>query len=119
MLIFCTNKNDVAHERVQEVIITNLAIYITDIIALVFLLVLLRYNIQLNSHHTRLFSYGIIFTVFVIIAEIGAIAAYEAQAELRNLNIFFNVIGFSLTPVIPIVLTAIFARTGAGFWMNV
>ena len=97
-----------ALERAYEVIGTYLATYIMDIIALIFLFVLLYNNYQLGSHHKRLFSWGIFFTIFVILAEIGTIIAYEGKAELRSLNILCNVVGFSMTPVIPIVLTAIF-----------
>lgn len=91
-----------------EVIKTYLAIYILDILALAFLFVLLYRNSQPDKSHKRLFSYGIVLTVLVILAEIGTITAYEGGTELRNLNIFCNVIGFSITPVIPIVLTALF-----------
>ncbi len=87
---------------------TYLAIYIMDMVALVFLFVLLYNNYQLRNHHKRLFSWGIFFTIIVILAEIGTIIAYEEKAELRSLNIICNVVGFSLTPVIPIALTAIF-----------
>ncbi|NLC33311.1 MAG: GGDEF domain-containing protein [Clostridiales bacterium] len=87
---------------------TYLALYIMDILALIFLLVLLYSNNRSDKQHIRLFSHGIIFTVLVILAEIGTIAANEAATELRSLNIVSNVIGFALTPVIPIALTAIF-----------
>ena len=97
-----------ALERAYEVIGTYLATYIMDIIALIFLFILLYNNYQLGSHHKRLFSWGIFFTIVVILAEIGTIIAYEGKAEVRSLKILCNVVGFSMTPVIPIVLTAIF-----------
>ena len=62
----------------------------------------------MGKHRKKAFSYGIVFTVLVIISEAGTILVSEGSAELRSLNILFNVLGFALTPIIPIVLIAIF-----------
>jgi diguanylate cyclase (GGDEF)-like protein len=86
----------------------HIAIYIIDIIALFFLFGLLHSNNFLSKQRKRSFSYGIVFTVLVILSEGGTILVSGGSAELRSFNIFFNVIGFALTPVIPIVLIAIF-----------
>jgi diguanylate cyclase (GGDEF)-like protein len=52
----------------------------------------------------------IIFTIVVILAEIVTIYVNEGNTVLRSFNIFSNVIGFALTPVIPIALITIFDR---------
>lgn len=45
--------------------------------------------------------------VLIIVAEGGTIIAGDGNADLRFLNVFCNVFGFALTPVIPIVLVSI------------
>jgi diguanylate cyclase (GGDEF)-like protein len=85
-----------------------ITIYIIDIIALFFLFGLLYNDNFLSQHRKRSFSYGIVFTVLIILFEIGTMLVSGGSAELRNFNILFNVLGFALTPVIPIVLIAIF-----------
>ena len=46
-------------------------------------------------------------TVLIIVAEGGTIIAGDGNVDLRFLNVFCNVFGFALTPVIPIVLVSI------------
>lgn len=87
---------------------THIAIYILDIIALFFLFGLLHSDNLLSNHRKRSFSYGIIFTVFIILAEVGTILFSGGNPELRSWNILCNVLGFALTPIIPIVLIDIF-----------
>lgn len=87
---------------------TYITIYTMDIIALIFLFGLLYSNNMMNDHRKRSFSYGIVFTILVILSEIGTILASGASAELRSFNILCNVLGFALTPIVPIVLTDIF-----------
>ena len=86
----------------------HIVINILDIITLLFLFGLLHSDNFLSKNRKMSFSYGIVLTVFVILSEIGTILVSGGSAELRSLNIFFNVLGFGLTPVIPIVLIAIF-----------
>jgi diguanylate cyclase (GGDEF)-like protein len=62
----------------------------------------------LSKPRRRAFSYGIVLTVIAIISEFGTILVNEGSAELRSFNILFNVLGFALAPIIPIVLIAIF-----------
>lgn len=87
---------------------TYIAIYTIDIIALLFLSGLLYSNNLLGNHRKRSFSYAIILTILVILSEGGTMIAYEGGTDLRSLNILCNVLGFALTPIIPIVLIAIF-----------
>ena len=85
-----------------------LAIYLIDIAALLFLYVLMNSNNLLCAHRKRSFLYGIVFTILVILSEIGTVMVFEGQIRFRGWNIFFNVLGFAFTPIIPMILTAVF-----------
>ena len=85
-----------------------ITLYTMDLVALLFLSGLLHSNNLLEIHRKRSFSFGIFFTMMVILAEVGTIVASMGGPELRGLNIICNVIGFAITPVILIVLSAIF-----------
>ena len=87
---------------------TYFATYSLNIVALLFLLGLLINNNILNDHRKKPFIYGIVLTILVIFSEAGTILCSDGNIGLRGLNILFNVLGFALTPVIPIVLLAIF-----------
>ncbi len=87
---------------------THIVLYMLDIFALVFLFGLLHgYNLLGNQRKSP-FSYGVILIIIVIISEVGTVLVCNGDVELRSLSITFNVIGFALTPVIPLVLMAIF-----------
>lgn len=86
-----------------------LVIYMIDIAALLFLCGLLYDNNLLSTYRKRSFIYGIILTILVILAEIGTLLALEGRTYLRSLNILFNVLGFAFTPIIPIILIAVFS----------
>ena len=87
---------------------THIVLYALDIFALLFLLGLLRgYNLLGNQRKSP-FSYGVIFIIISILAEAGTILPWGVWGELRSINIVFNIIGFAITPIIPIVLIAIF-----------
>ena len=83
------------------------ATYAIDIAALMFLALLIRSNIQDRSRKLP-FYVGIGLTVLIIFAEAGTIIAGPDHADIRLLNIVCNVVGFSLTPLIPLTLIAIF-----------
>jgi diguanylate cyclase (GGDEF)-like protein len=87
---------------------THVALYTLDIVALLFLYGLMFSNNLLSKPRKMAFTVGIILTVFIIIAEVGTVLTQNGSSDLRVLNILFNVIGFSFTPVIAIVLLAIF-----------
>jgi len=78
-----------------------------DIIALFFLCVLLYRSNMLNNYRKKPFLFGITLTVIIILSEGGTILAENGNTGLRDLNIFCNVVGFALTPIIPIALIAI------------
>lgn len=86
-----------------------IATYSIDIVALLCLIGFLYSNTALDSKRKKPFLAGIILTIFIILSEAGTLYT-EGSTHLRNINIFLNVMGFSLTPIIPIVITLIFNR---------
>ena len=78
-----------------------------DIIALFFLCVLSHRSNMLNNYRKKPFLCGIVLTVIIILSEAGTILAGNGNTGLRGLNICCNVVGFALTPIIPIALIAI------------
>ncbi len=77
-----------------------------DIIALLFLSVILLSSNMLNNNRKKPFLFGIVLTVIIVFSEAGTIFSADKMG-LRSINIFCNVLGFALTPVIPIALIAI------------
>lgn len=96
----CRDRND-------EMLKTNLSIYLIDIIALFFLYGLLHSSNILNKNRKKSFLFAIMLTVIVILLEAGTILTSNENIRLRSLIIFFNVFGFALSPVIPIALIAV------------
>ncbi len=92
----------------DEIVLKSLSSHAIDIIALLFLAALLWSSFTLNDHRKRPFINGIAVTVLVIIAEAGTVIFTNDAADIRGLNIISNMIGFSLTPLIPVVLISIF-----------
>lgn len=87
-----------------------LTTYIIDIAALICLIGLLSSSTALNKERKKPLLMGIVLTVIIIVSEAGTILAGSGNLDLRNVNIISNVIGFALTPVIPLVITFIFDR---------
>ena len=82
-----------------------------NIIALVILSRMVYYSNTLARQRKKPFIFGIVLTIIIILAEVGTIvAASEGDSAWRNLNLVSNVLGFMLTPFIPVVLLAIFDR---------
>jgi len=94
----------------EMITIMYVATYGIDIAALFYLVGLLKSSTALKSNRKKPFLAGIILTIIIILAEAGTIVADNGSLNLRNLNIFTNVLGFALTPLIPIVITLIFDR---------
>ena len=86
---------------------TYIATCSTDVIALLFLYALLRRSNMLDNYRKKPFLFGIVLTIIIIFSEAGTIQASAGNAGLRNLNILCNILGFALTPMIPIALIAI------------
>lgn len=87
-----------------------IATYIIDIAALFYLIGLLKSSSALNRNRKKPFLAGIILTVIIMLSEAGTIFADNGGLDLRNLNIFCNVLGFALAPLIPIIITLVFDR---------
>lgn len=94
----------------ELIIIMYIATYIIDIAALFYLIGLLKSSSALNRNRKKPFLAGIILTVIIILSEAGTIFADNGGLDLRNLNIFCNVLGFALAPLIPIIITLVFDR---------
>ncbi|NLO90358.1 MAG: hypothetical protein GX088_08595 [Clostridia bacterium] len=88
----------------------NIATYAIDIAALVYLTGLLHYSNALNIYRKKPFLIGIFLTIIVIVSEAGTVLADNGILTLRSTNILCNVLGFSLTPLIPIAITLIFEQ---------
>ena len=87
----------------------NFATYVIDIAALSYLIGLLCTSTSLNIDSKRPFLVGIILTVIIILSEAGTVLT-GGRTELRSINILCNVLGFALTPIIPIAITLILDR---------
>ncbi len=85
-------------------------IYILDLAALLFLLGLLFGSSSLDKQRKMPFSISIILTVIVILSEVITVLSDSGNINLRSVNILFNVLGFALTPVIPIAIISIFGK---------
>ncbi|NLO36542.1 MAG: GGDEF domain-containing protein [Clostridiaceae bacterium] len=82
-----------------------------NLAALIFLAVLLNRSTGMNHPRRKPFLVGITLTVGVILAEAGTLIAQDGGSAWRTLNLVSNVVGFMLTPLIPLVLAAIFDRS--------
>lgn len=85
-----------------------ITIYTVNIFALVFLFGLLHFDKVIDNMRKKAFSFAIILIIIIICAEVGTIIVGDGANNLRALHIIFNIIGFGLSPIIPLVLTNIF-----------
>lgn len=85
-----------------------LATYSLDIAALLYLLSMLRSGTALNSNRKNPFIISILLTIFIILSEAGTIMTANELSSSRIMNIVFNILGFSLSPMIPLAITLIF-----------
>jgi diguanylate cyclase (GGDEF)-like protein len=85
----------------------NMATHLIDIFALCYLCGVLRNSTMIKSNRKKPFAIAIFLAVIAVLSEVGTFLA-EGQAGLRSLHVACNVIGFSLTPMIPLALIAIF-----------
>lgn len=86
---------------------TYFVTYTIDIIALFFLYGLLQSSNLIDNNRKKPFFFGIMLTVIVILSEAGTILFSDGNISLRALNIIFNVLGFALSPIIPLALIII------------
>lgn len=83
-------------------------LYVIDVLALVFLLVLVQDNNLLSCRHKSSFSWALIFTVLVILCETGSVALLDKGPAFRGLHLGVNTLGFFLAPFIPLALMRVF-----------
>jgi diguanylate cyclase (GGDEF)-like protein len=88
----------------------TIAIAAINITALGLLARMVFGNTILVHQRRRPFFIAIILTILIVVAEIGSIVAGNGDASWRYLNVVSNVLGFMLTPFIPLVLLSIFDR---------
>lgn len=88
---------------------TYSATHFLDLAALCFLAGLIHSTTTLNRSRKKPFLVGIMLTVLVILAEAGTVLL-GTFPNLRSLNIFCNLLGFALTPLIPLAITLILDR---------
>lgn len=88
-----------------------IATCVIDLSALVFLSFIIRGNSTLREGRKRPFYVGLGLTALIILAEAGTLIT-EGDARLRAVHIICNLVGFALTPVLPLVLIAIFDQKG-------
>jgi len=85
-----------------------IATYSIDVVALLYLLSMLSYGTSLNSDRKIAFKISTILTIVNILSEAGTIFTGREYLNLRSVNILFDVLGFSLSPMIPLTITLIF-----------
>lgn len=85
-----------------------IATYLMNSIALIFLAVLIASSTAIHRHRKRPFICAIFLTIAIIGAEAGTVYVHIFGAQQRAFHIVFNILGFSLSPLIPIVLALIF-----------
>lgn len=85
-----------------------IATYTIDIAALFCLIWFVYSSTALKIWRKRPFLIGIILILIVILSEAGTVFANDGSFNLRGLNVMCNVLGFSLSPLIPIAITLIF-----------
>ncbi|MCG1011082.1 hypothetical protein JT739_00525 [Tepidanaerobacter sp. GT38] len=85
-----------------------LATYTIDITALFYLMGLLHSSTSLKLNRKKPFLIAIIFTIIIILSEAGTVFADNGSLNLRTINILCNILGFALTPIIPIAMILIF-----------
>ncbi|MGI5892664.1 MAG: GGDEF domain-containing protein [Bacillota bacterium] len=85
-----------------------LATYTIDITALFCLIGLLHSSSALKFYRKKPFLIAIILTVIIILSEAGTVFCDNGSLNLRSINILCNILGFALTPIIPISITLIF-----------
>lgn len=86
------------------------ATYIIDIAALFYLMRLLYSSTALNNQRKKPFLIAIILTIIIILSESVTVLTENGSLNFRSINILSNILGFALTPMIPISIALIFDR---------
>lgn len=85
-----------------------IATYVIDIAALFYLIGLLYSSTTFNANRKKPFLIAVVLTIIIILSEVGTLLTNNESFNLRSINILCNVLGFAITPIIPIVITLIF-----------
>lgn len=85
-----------------------IATYVIDIAALFYLIGLLYSSTTFNANRKKPFLIAVVLTIIIILSEAGTLLTNNESFNLRSINILCNVLGFAITPIIPIVITLIF-----------
>ena len=92
----------------SEMLENYVALSITNILAMLLLAFVVGRNNLLDRKMKRFFSTAIFCTILVILAEIGTSVFGQPVASFSLPNMFFYVLGFSLSPFITISLAFVF-----------
>ncbi len=93
---------------------------IVSTMAMLLLCIIIRNNEILDRKMKMFFTYAIIATIIVTICEIGTYFFEKPFSDFRLQSFFCNVIGFSISPFIPIFMTLSFCNanyTNIKFWI--
>ena len=90
--------------------IMYIAIYLTNIAALCLLIGWVHSSTALNSDRKKPFLIGIIITIIIILAESGTVFSQSGMLNSRSVQIFSNMLGFALAPLIPITISLMLDR---------
>lgn len=85
------------------------AIGLLNILALTLLCYMVQKNDILGSDKKTLYQITVLLTVVVIASELGTNCFDNLGPSFRILNVVFNIIGFSISPIIPLLLALIFS----------
>lgn len=88
----------------------HIATYLIDIAALGCLMGLLHSDSALNPERRSPFLVAAILAAVAILSEAGTVFTSPEHLNHRNLHIFFNTLGFALSPVIPLAITLTFDK---------
>lgn len=88
-----------------------LATYALDVTLLLFLMWFIYSSATVYIYRKTPFLIGIFLTLMVILAYAGRIMAGPEYWHLRPLHIWLNILGYSVTPLIPVAMALIFDRT--------
>jgi hypothetical protein len=89
--------------------ITLISTDLLAIIALFFLVNLANRNVVINNEKNKIYIYAVVTTIILLLLEIGTI--YIEHSSNNNLMMpyrLINVLGFSLSPLVPFFLLLLF-----------
>lgn len=79
-----------------------------NIIVLLLLLFQLSQNTTMPARQVRAYVTGVLITIIVILSEMGSDVFGVLGPEYRTANLLVNLMGFSISPYVPVVIAQIF-----------